>query len=117
MFRQCYTSTYTTLPLAWGEWLYLLNAHDNTRNLLMAAQNPQSLALQLTLALDRIRDSIDEDDDPQRMFDEIVNLLKTQFHADACATVLLEETSDDIEAIATVGLAQGEAIDLCREAM
>ena len=83
----------------------------------MAAQNPQSLALQLTLVLDRIRDSIDEDDDPQRMFDEIVNLLKTQFHADACATVLLEETSDDIEAIATVGLPQGEAIDLCREAM
>lgn len=83
----------------------------------MAAQNIQSLALQLTLVLDRIRDSIDEDDDPQRMFDEIVNLLKAQFHADACATVLLEETSDDLEAIAATGLPQGEAIDLCREAM
>jgi adenylate cyclase len=83
----------------------------------MAADSLQALALQLTLALDTIRDSIDEEDDPQRMFDDIVSLLKTQFNADACATVLLEETSDDIEAIASIGFEQGEAIDLCREAM
>lgn len=83
----------------------------------MAAGTLQTEALQLTLALDAIRDSIDEDDDPQRMFDEIVRLLKAQFHADACAIVLLQETSDDIEALATSGLEQGEAIDLCREAM
>ena len=83
----------------------------------MAAHSLQALALQLTLALDTIRDSFDEEDDPQRMFDEIVSLLKTQFTADACAVVLLEETTEDIEAIATTGFEQGEAIDLCREAM
>jgi diaminopimelate decarboxylase len=83
----------------------------------MAADTLQTEALQLTLALDAIRDSIDEDDDPQRMFDDIVRLLHRQFRADGCAVVLLQETSDDIEAIATSGLEQGEAIDLCREAM
>lgn len=83
----------------------------------MAAHNLQALALQLTLALDTIRDSVDEDGDPQRMFDAIVDLLKTQFQADACAVALLQETSDEVEAIATIGFEQGEAFDFCREAM
>lgn len=94
-----------------------LNINDNTRTHHMAADPLQTEALQLTLALDNIRDSIEEDDDPQRMFDDIARLLQTQFDADGCAVVLLQETSDDIEAIATSGLAQGEAIDLCRAAM
>ncbi|MCS7069945.1 MAG: diaminopimelate decarboxylase, partial [Anaerolinea sp.] len=37
--------------------------------------------------------------------------------ADGCALVLLEETSDDIEAIAVRGLSEGAALDLCRAAM
>jgi|GEM_PF-11998 diaminopimelate decarboxylase len=73
--------------------------------------------LQLTFALDKIRDSFEEDDDPQTMFNAIVALLKERFQASACAIVLLAETNDDVEAIAASGLSQGEALDLCREAM
>jgi len=80
-----------------------------------AAQRERELSL--TLALDRIRDSLDDDDDPVRMFRTVVELLKTHFRADACAIVLLTETSDDIEALAAVGMGEGVALDLCRAAM
>jgi diaminopimelate decarboxylase len=80
--------------------------------------DPQSRALTLTLALDQIRDSLDEDENPQRMFDAVVRLLRDQFSADACAVVLLTETSaDEIDAVAAVGMPQGAALDLCRAAM
>lgn len=75
-------------------------------------------ALTLTLALDQIRDSVDEDEDPHKMFDAVVRLLRDHFSADACAVVLLTETTmDEVEAIASVGLPQGAALDLCRAAM
>jgi diaminopimelate decarboxylase len=77
----------------------------------------RELQLRLTLALDGIRDAFGDDDDPQHMFDQIVDLLRDQFKADGCALVLLEETSDDIEAIAARGLSEGVALDLCRAAM
>lgn len=73
--------------------------------------------LRLTLALDNIRDSVEDDGDPQHMFDQVVDLLREQFEADGCAIVLLEETSDDIEAIAARGLSEGIALDLCRAAI
>lgn len=80
-----------------------------------AAQREREL--HLTMALDRIRDSINDDENPQRMFISVVELLHTHFNAQACAVILLNEASDDIEAIASIGLGNGAALDLCRAAM
>ncbi len=73
--------------------------------------------LELVLALDHVRDSFEDDDDPQLMFNGIVSLLKSQFEADACALTLVAETSDDIECIAAVGMSDAAARELCQEAM
>ena len=73
--------------------------------------------LQLVLELDRVRDSFEDEDDPQLMFNGIVSLLKAQFGADACAITLLAETSDDIECVATVGMSENTATELCQQAM
>lgn len=73
--------------------------------------------LALVLALDQVRDSIDDDSDPQSMFDEVVRLLRAQFGAAACAMALCSETSDDIETTAFVGFAPDEVEPLCRVAM
>src|SRR5262245_52068171 len=73
--------------------------------------------LQLVLELDRVRDSFEDEDDPQLMFNGIVSLLKAQFEADACAIILLAETSDDIECIAAVGVSENTATELCQQAM
>lgn len=92
----------------------------NTPSTSASFTSPDPLAeqeLKLTLALDEIRDSVDVGDDPQRMFDDIARLLKSQFDADACGIVLLNESSDDLDGIASVGMVQGAALDLCRAAM
>jgi adenylate cyclase len=73
--------------------------------------------LQLVLELDHVRDSFEDEDDPQLMFDGIVSLLKTQFNVDACALTLVAETSDDIECVAAVGMTEAAARELCQEAM
>lgn len=71
--------------------------------------------LQLLLAVDAIRDA--DDEDPQRMFDAILDLLAETFKADGAAIALLAETSDDIEWLAYKGLGEDEAIALCRAAL
>lgn len=71
--------------------------------------------LQLLLAVDAIRDA--DDEDPQRMFDAIIDLLASTFKADGCAIVLLAETSDDIEWLAYKGMDEAAAIRLCRAAL
>jgi len=73
--------------------------------------------LQLVIALDHVRDSLHDDEDPQGMFDAIAAYLKEEFQADACALMLVAETSDDIESIAAAGMPQTVAADLCRKAM
>jgi GAF domain-containing protein len=73
--------------------------------------------LQLVTALDRVRDTLHDDEDPQGMFDAIAVYLKDEFQAEACAIMLVAETSDDIDAIAAAGLPRNVAIDLCRQAM
>jgi hypothetical protein len=73
--------------------------------------------LQLVLALDKVRDSFDDDENPQSMFDTIVALLQDQFNADACAIALADETSDSIDYVAAVGFAPNEAEPLCVEAL
>lgn len=72
--------------------------------------------LRLVLSLDRIRDMLHEEDDPQAMFAAIADLLKTELQAEGCAIMLIAETSDDIEAVVATGLPDEVAIQLCQQA-
>lgn len=73
--------------------------------------------LKLVLALDKARDSDEVLDDPTSMFREIVQILRQHFEADACAVLLVDETSNEIESIVGTGVPDDMAIDLCRQAM
>lgn len=76
-----------------------------------------SRELQLVIALDRARDMLNDDGDPQRMFETIANLLKTSLQAEGCAIMLVAETSDDIDCLASPGVPDAIAVELCRQAM
>ncbi len=71
-------------------------------------------ALDLFAKIDDVRDSLHDDEDPRNMFDSMVSLFKEWFEADACAILILAETSDDIECLATFGISEPKAIELCR---
>lgn len=73
--------------------------------------------LALLLALDQARDTIEAMSDPHAMFDAIIQILKDFFQADVCALMLTTESGDEIEAIASVGIAEHLAIELCRQSM
>lgn len=73
--------------------------------------------LRLVLALDRARDALNEDGEPQAMFAAIADWLRQEFQADGCAIVLLAETSEDIECVAAAGLPDAVAVQLCQQAM
>ncbi|NDJ59590.1 MAG: GAF domain-containing protein, partial [Chloroflexi bacterium] len=77
----------------------------------------QAHALQLMIALDRVRDSIDDDQNPGEMLTALVALLAEHFSADVCALLLLAETSDDVEWIAVKGVTEPVAIRQCRAAI
>lgn len=74
-------------------------------------------ALQLILALDTVRDSLEDDEDPQRMFQTIAEVMKAQFKADACAVAVIAETTDDLEYAVNLGFRHDEYEALCREAL
>lgn len=75
-------------------------------------------ALRLVMSLDRARDALHDEEDPQVMFDQMAELLRAEFEADGCALMLVAETSDDIiECLACAGLPAPVAIQLCRQAM
>ncbi|MEQ8677547.1 MAG: adenylate/guanylate cyclase domain-containing protein [Aggregatilineales bacterium] len=80
-----------------------------------AAQKERQL--NLILELDRARDAPEVMDDPNYMFRAIATLLKSTFNADACAIMLVDEASDEIESIVAFGVPDDMAIDLCRQAM
>jgi len=73
--------------------------------------------LQLIMKLDRVRDSLHDDEDPQDMFDDIVGVIKEAFKAEACGIMIVAETSDDIELVAASGMPKNMAAELCRTAM
>lgn len=81
------------------------------------ALDQKTRQLQLVMKLDEVRDSLRDEDDPQFMFDDLVLLLKKWFEADACAIMLVEETSDEVELVASEGVPETIAVDLCRKAM
>ncbi|NWG17405.1 MAG: GAF domain-containing protein [Chloroflexi bacterium] len=80
-------------------------------------QQDSARALQLVLALDRARDTLHDDGDPNAMFLKLAELLKQDFEAEGCAIVLVAETSDDIECVASAGLPDAVCTQLCRQAM
>ncbi|HUN05562.1 MAG TPA: adenylate/guanylate cyclase domain-containing protein [Aggregatilineales bacterium] len=73
--------------------------------------------LQLIFALDRARDRLHDNDEPQTMFEAIVALLKEQFKAEACAILLVTETSDDVEMLAYSGMDEPSALTTCQTAL
>jgi class 3 adenylate cyclase len=73
--------------------------------------------LDLLIAMDAARDSVDEDSDPMMMFRHIVRLLKVYFEADAAAVLLVDVKTGETELIASVGMPQNMATELAREAM
>ena len=73
--------------------------------------------LRLVTTLDRVRDMLHDDEDPQGMFDAMAAYLKDEFQTEACAIMLVAETSDDVESVAAAGLPQNVAADLCHQAM
>ncbi len=80
------------------------------------ALNQKQRELQLVLALDGVRDSFDDDEDPMNMFTAIAELLKTWFQAQACGIMILTEDGDDIEAVGGAGMFYETTVELCRRA-
>lgn len=81
------------------------------------ALHQKELDIQLIHSLDRVRDALQDDGDPQTMFDSIASLLKESFEAEACAIMLVAETSDDMECLTLEGFSRDAGIELCRQAM
>ncbi len=73
--------------------------------------------LEWMLALDQVRDSFDDDEDPATMFTALTRLLHQRFQAQGCAILLLTETRDTIEHVSSAGIPEPEAIQLCYQAM
>jgi adenylate cyclase len=74
-------------------------------------------ALDLLLRLDQLRDKLHEDGNPQEMFDAIASHLKTTFNCESCAILLVEETTNNTELLATAGIPETIAIALCQQAL
>jgi class 3 adenylate cyclase len=81
------------------------------------ALRQKELDFQLIQALDEVRDALQDDGDPQTMFDSIASLLRTAFEAEACAIMLVAETNDDMECLTVDGLARDTGVQVCRQAM
>jgi adenylate cyclase len=73
--------------------------------------------LQLLLALDEARDSIDDSGDPMAMFRQIVRLLKQHFNADGCAILLVDTKTRETEALSSMGIPNDMVEELAREAL
>ena len=73
--------------------------------------------LELIQALDRIRDSYGDYDDPAAMFSAITTLLAQQFAAKACGILLLGSTEDALECVAASGMDANQVIELGHQAL
>ncbi len=79
------------------------------------AQKTQEL--ELVQKLDQIRDRLNEDGDPLEMFESFLEMLANTFQSEACAILILAETSMDTEVLACRGMPAGLAETLCRTAL
>lgn len=73
--------------------------------------------LDLLKHIDRIRDTVDQGRSPQSMFSAIASLLKRFFSADVAAILLVDDDTQETEALTAISLPDDMALPLCREAM
>lgn len=73
--------------------------------------------LQLLIALDEARDTLKDHHDPLGMFQAIIKILTACFHADACAILITEDTTEDTELIVSIGIEETAALPLCKAAL
>ena len=83
----------------------------------MTDQKQKERQLKLILELDKARDAEEVLDDPNHMFRMIATILRTHFNSEACGVMLVDETTDAIESIVTLGVPDDIAVSLCRQAM
>ncbi len=74
----------------------------------------QERALDLLTKLDRVRDMLRDDDDPQGMFQALALTLREVFQADASAILVVAETTDEVETLVSNGLPELQALALCQ---
>lgn len=74
-------------------------------------------ALQLLQAIDHVRDSFGDDEDPGAMLDHIAQLLAEHFNATGCGLLFLGEVSGNIDYLARTGLSEDTLRDLGEQAM
>jgi class 3 adenylate cyclase len=86
-------------------------------NDLLAQLAQRESQLWLLMALDKVRDTLDSDQQPDTMFRAIASLLKQHFQADACAILLIENGDQETEVLVTIGAAADVARELCKQAM
>lgn len=82
-----------------------------------AALTQKSRELQLVLKLDQIRDMLVDDEDPREMFESIARLIRDNLKTDACAIMLVTETSDDVELVVSIGMPETLAVELCQQGL
>ncbi|MBZ0289471.1 MAG: GAF domain-containing protein, partial [Anaerolineae bacterium] len=73
--------------------------------------------LELVLALDRVRDTFEDDEDPAAMLNAFIDTLRDWFHAQACGMMLLTADGQDVEWVGGAGMFAPQALILCREAV
>ncbi len=83
----------------------------------MDALQQKEHELELVMRLDQVRDTLNDDGDPQNMFDALVKLLHEWFTCSAAAVMLVAETSDDVELISATGMPTHVATELCQAAI
>lgn len=72
--------------------------------------------LELLKNIDRIRDMVDHGHTPQNMFSTLASLLKRFFSADASAILLVNDDTNEIEALSAISVPDDMALTLCKEA-
>lgn len=73
--------------------------------------------IELIHALDHIRDSYSDDEDPGAMFSSITDLLTRFFSASACGILLLNETQEEVEWVASTNMPHDQVISIGRRAL
>ncbi len=77
----------------------------------------QARQLQLLKAMDSIRDLLDINNNTSAMFQSIAELLQRQFQSDAVAIMLMDDDGNEIEALASIGMSQDQAHNLCHQTL
>lgn len=73
--------------------------------------------LDLVLALDGVRDSFGDDEDPAAMLQALIDLLRQQFSATATGLLLVSEDDSSVEFVAGAGMSAERALQLGQQAM